>query len=94
MIKYKEPIRFYRLARLHGVDVQALLNACRRAGITIENQLVNVFSSLRTTIEALIDRGDAGPPLAPVLKPTPPKPKSLRTAAKPPRDRLPSQWCS
>lgn len=85
MMKYKEPIRFFKLADLHGVDAQALLKACQRAGIAIENKLVQIFGSTRTAVEALIDRGDAGPPLAPVPKPTPPKPKTLRAAAKSPK---------
>jgi len=88
MIKYKEPIRFYKLARLHGLDAQSLLEICQKAGITIKNQLTPIYSSERTAIEALIDRGDAGPPLSAVPKPIPPKPKTLRAAAKlpiPPR---------
>jgi hypothetical protein len=78
-----ERIRFYALAMLYEVDPGALLNACRRAGIAIMNQLSNVDLDQRRAIEALIDRGDLGPPLDPVPAPIHPKPRPIRAAAKP-----------
>jgi hypothetical protein len=85
-----ERIRFYSFARLHGLDSGELLEKCHGAGIAIMNQLSTFEPDQRRAIEALINRGDGGPPLSndgPPLAPFPagtgPKPRPLNAAARP-----------
>jgi hypothetical protein len=85
-----EPIRFYKFARLHGLDSRELLENCHRAGIPVMNQLSMLARNQRRAIEALIRRGDGGPPsshdgpsLGPVPAGTGPKPPQLQAAATP-----------
>ena len=86
-----EPIRFYHLARLHGLDSRELLENCHRAGILVMHQL----SSPRTQPSAelskpSIRRGGGGPSSSndgpastPVPPGTGPKPRTLEAAARP-----------
>ena len=85
-----EPIRFYKFARLHGLDSRVLLENCHRAGISVMNILSTLARNQRRAIEVLIRRGGGGPPMSndgpaagPVPSGTDPKPPPPEAAATP-----------
>jgi hypothetical protein len=93
----REPIRFYKFARMHGLDSRVLLENCHRAGIPVMNTLSTLARNQRLAIEALIRRGKGGPPsshdgpsVGPVPTGTGPKPPPLQAAAtlQPTRQRV------